>query len=179
MSHIDNQIVAEKIMPIAWISESLMRDKTAELNIDDLTREEYLRLCDEVASEMNDDHWFWNRWWDVFHTTLATTALKVRHGVKCSDPAAIFCSCCGGLHEDVYFVDVRDDDNEPISHGFIADNDEHAIEVATDIVEHFYHRELANGNWIDVMKPERDENDKAFYGECDFDCIYTFSEGDA
>lgn len=101
-------------------------------------------------------------------------ALKTKFGFKVQTPTTLIFDDDGSLRENVYVVDVRDDDNEPISHAFVAENDDHAIDVGTDIVNQFYHRELASGNWIDLMKPERDDDNKAYFDECDYDCIHTF-----
>ena len=101
-------------------------------------------------------------------------ALKHKFGLRFHTPPLQYFDESGSLREDVYVIDVRDDDNETISHAFSAKSDEHAIKVATHIVQHQYHRELAAENCIDVMKPMRDDDNKAYYDECDFDCIYSF-----
>ena len=101
--------------------------------------------------------------------------LKTKFGFKVQTPTTLIFDESGSLRENVYVIDVRDDDNEPISHAFTANSDEDAIDVATDIVNQFYHRELASDNCIDLMKPVRDDDNKAYFDECDYDCIHTFS----
>ena len=107
---------------------------------------------------------------------MTTNALKTKFGFKVQTPTDLIFDVNGSFHENVYVIDVRDEDNEPLSHAFVAENDEHAIDVATDIVNQFYHRELAADAYIDLMKPERDDEGKAYYDECDYDCIHSFEE---
>ena len=108
--------------------------------------------------------------------TTNANALKTKFGFKVPRDTTLIFDASGSFQENVYVIDVRDEDNEPISHAFVANSDDDAIDVATDIVNQFYHRELAADAYIDLMKPERDDDNKAYYDECDYDCIHSFEE---
>lgn len=178
MNNIPVPECADATRAVAWIDKSLIAQNAEILGVSNFNDREYDELCEYVSNEMNSDKSHWKEWWNEYHWFIKTAMMMKKMNLVCDEPRAIFCSCCGSLHENVYILDVSEQASnypDPVSHAFTASSDEHAIEVAESIVYHRYRRQLRNDAWIELMKPVPGENGKAFYDECDFDCIHSFS----